>query len=74
MRHHSAEVARYRAMVRVTVRHIWVSLSQGHPEHALFSAAYERLLKPPKVTGDRNAPMCPHRNADHRACCIRSPK
>jgi len=33
------------ARVRVTVRRIWVSLASAHPSEAVFSHAYDRLLR-----------------------------
>ena len=35
------------ARVKVTVRNIWVSLSQSYPDAELFAAAHHRLLAPP---------------------------
>jgi len=35
------------ARVRVTVRNIWVSLSQSYPDAEVFTAAYHRLVDPP---------------------------
>ena len=33
--------------VRVTVRNVWVSLSQSYPDAQLFAAAHHRLLAAP---------------------------
>ncbi|MCA8917271.1 MAG: transposase [Planctomycetes bacterium] len=38
------------ARVRITVRNVWVSLSQSYPDRALFLLAHHRLLRPPAPT------------------------